>query len=176
MGRWVLANIIAWPVGIIIAIVLSYTIVNLFYPEETNLIVGICLGAVVAYSQQLIIKRYFKISAWWVFAAAIGIGLPVVIDSIVFELTGNDISITEIEIIDAAIVFFIGGLLTGLLQYNLFKSLTPKFIWWITISAFAWGLGWFGLMLGGLIHGLITGIAVLRLFELPVQVDLDKRE
>lgn len=176
LGRLVFASGIAWPVGIIVAIVLSYGVVNLFYSKETNLIVGLCLGAVVAYSQWLIIKRYFKIGAWWIFAAAIGIGLPFVIEVILSELSESEISITEIEIIDQAILLFVGGLVTGLLQYNIFKSLTPKFRWWIIISPLAWGIGWFGLILGGIIFGAITGITILRLFKLPVKVDLDKGE
>lgn len=174
LGRWVLANGIGWPVGFIVAIILSYGVVNLFYSKETNLIAGLCLGAGVGYSQWFIIKKYFKMSAWWIFAAAIGIGLPFIIDVIYFELSGNEIGITEIEIVDQAIALFIGGLLTGLLQYNMFKSLTPKYIGWIFISALAWGTGWFGLIFGGVILGLISGISILRIFKLQVQNDSDK--
>jgi hypothetical protein len=129
---------------------------------------------VVVDAQWFILKRYFKIGAWWIFAAAIGVGLPFVIVVILFEQNANEISITEIEIIDQAILLFVGGLVTGLLQYNIFKSLTPKFRWWIIISALAWGIGWFGIILGGIIFGLLSGITILRLFKLPVKDDLDK--
>lgn len=61
-GRLVLATGIAWPVGIILAIVLYFAVVNQFYPKEANLIVGLCLGTGVGYSQWLIMKKYFKIS------------------------------------------------------------------------------------------------------------------
>ncbi len=47
LGQWVLASGIAWLVGIILAIVLSYTVVNYFYPRETNLIVGLCVGGAI---------------------------------------------------------------------------------------------------------------------------------
>lgn len=174
LGKWVLTNSIAWPIGIIVAIVLSYGIVNQFYHKETNLIVGLCLGAVVASSQWLVIRRYFKIGIWWIFAAGLGIGLPFILEVLISELSGNEIGMTGIEIIDQAMLLFIGGVITGLLQFNIFKSLASKFKWWIIISAFAWGIGWFGLFFGGLILGLTTGIAILRLFELPVQVNTDK--
>jgi len=84
------------------------------------------------------------------------------------EIGGNDFSLIGIEILDQAILLFLGGLLTGFLQCNIFKSLTTKYTWWILISALSWGIGWFGLILGGAINGLIAGIAILRLFELPV--------
>ena len=44
---WVLANGIGFPVGFILAIILSYAVANIFYPKETNLIVGLCVGGVV---------------------------------------------------------------------------------------------------------------------------------
>jgi len=174
LGKLTIATGIAWPVGLIVTIVLSYGVVNLFYPKDTNLIAGLCIGAVVAFSQWLIMKRYFKIGTWWIFAAAIGMGLPFVIEFIFFELRGNELSITGIELLEPAVFLFVCGLITGLLQYSSLKLLTSKFRWWIIISALAWGLGWFGLMLGGVIFGLISGITFLRLFKLPVNVDLDK--
>jgi hypothetical protein len=174
LGKLVIATGFAWPVGFIVTILLSYGVVKQFYPKDTNLIAGFCLGAFVAYSQWFIIKRYFKISAWWIFAAAIGMGLPFVIEFILFELRGNESSLTGIDMIDPAVFLFVCGLLAGLLQYNSLKSLTSKFRWWIIISALAWGLGWFGLILGGVIFGFISGITFLHLFKLPVNVDLDK--
>jgi hypothetical protein len=169
LSKGLLANGIAWLVGIILAIVLSYTVVNLFYPKETNLIVGICLGAVVGYSQWLVLKKYFKPGVWWILAAAIGIGLPFVVIFVLYEINGVEVEFTGMEILDQAILLFMGGFLTGLLQFNIFKALSPKYAWWIIISTFAWGIGWFGLILGGLVLGLIAGFPILRLFSLPIQ-------
>ena len=174
LGKWVLANGISWLLGIIVAIVLSYGIVNLFYPEDTNLVVGLCLGTIVTYSQWFILKQYFIISIWWIFSASIGIGLPFVLIFIFLELGGREISISEIEIIDQAILFFFCGLLTGLLQYKVLKSFSNKSAWWIIISGLAWGVSWFGLFLGGAILGLITGIALLYLLEFPEKAKRDE--
>ena len=174
LRKWVLANSIGWPVGFIVALILSYGIVNLFYPKETNFLLGICIGAVIAFSQWFILKRFFKISVWWIFAAAIGIGLPFIIAVLFFELSGYDISITKIEIIDQSIAFFIGGLITGLLQFHSLKSFAVKYTWWIIVSALAWGIGWYGIVFGGVILGLITGIAMLRFHKIPIESGLDK--
>jgi len=169
LGKLVLSVGIAWPLGFISSIILSYSIINLFYPKDTNLIVGICLGAVVAFSQWLILRKYFRINVWWIFAATIGMGIPFIVEFILFEFGGNEFNFWGIEIFGPAIVLFLGGILTGLLQFNILKPHTIRHAWWILISALAWGIGWFGFMWGGgIIIGLITGITFLRIFNLPV--------
>jgi len=174
LGRLVLATGIAWPVGIILAIVLSYAVVNQFYPKETNLIVGICLGAVVGYSQWLIMKKYFKISTWWIWASTIGIGIPFVAEVIYVEFGGSENGLIKSELLGQIFTLCIGGLLTGLLQIKIIKSLSKRSIWWIIISTLAWGISWAGLFLGGVILGLIIWFTILRLLEISVQDELDK--
>lgn len=175
LRRWVLFNGIAWLIGIIVAFVIGYFIVNLFYPEENNLIVGFCPGIVVGYAQWLVIKKYFKISAWWIFASAIGMGIPDVIAVILFELNGIE-TLVGIMPVDLAIRFFIGGLITGILQFNLLKPFTPKYKFWLIASPLAWGIALFGAMIGGVFLGLITWIFLFRFIEFPNQEDLKKNE
>ncbi len=179
LGQWILATSIGWPVGMFLAFLLSYAVVNLFYPKETNLIVGLCLGAGVGYSQWHIINKYFKISAWWIWASAIGIGLPFVVDVLLVELVGVE------SVLNLFITGVIGGLLIGLLQINVVKSLSKKGIWWIFISPLAWGISWLSteivfvvgfFIIGGVVLGAITGIAILWLLQFPVQGDIDKAE
>ncbi|MFA6598142.1 MAG: hypothetical protein WCS69_10495 [Ignavibacteriaceae bacterium] len=169
LGRLVLATGIAWPVGIILAIVLSYAVVNQFYPKETNLIVGLCLGALVGYSQWFVLKKYFKISTWWIWASTIGIGLPFVAEVNYLEFSGSENSLIKSEFLGQIIVLSIGGLLTGLFQLKIIKALSKRSIRWIIISTLAWGISWAGFFLGGVILGLIIGLAMLRLLELSVQ-------
>jgi hypothetical protein len=76
LGRMAIGTGIAWPVGFIAAIILSCGVVNLFYPKDTNLIVGFCLGPFVAFSKRFILNKYFKVGTRRVFAAVIGIGVP----------------------------------------------------------------------------------------------------
>jgi hypothetical protein len=168
--KWLLVNSISWPIGIIIAIIFSYTIVNRFYHHENNLIIGLCIGSAVGFSQWLMLKRYFKIGLSWTLAAAIGIGLPFVIIFVLYELNGKECITSGINIVDNVIIMFIGGLITGFLQYHMIKPLIRKFKWWIIISTLAWGLGGLNLIIGGLVLGLITGITLLRLFDFPVEI------
>jgi len=169
LGRLVLVTGIAWPVGIILAIVLSYAVVNQFYSKETNLIVGFCLGAVVGYSQWFVLKKYFKVSRWWILATTIGIGLPFVAEVIHLEFGGSGNDLVKSELLSQIIILSVGGLLTGLLQLKIIKSLSKRSIRWIIISTLAWGISWAGFLLGGVILGLITGLAMLRLLEVSVQ-------
>lgn len=53
--NWIFVNGIGWMVGFFGVFVLSYQVANIFYPKETNLILGLCIGACVGYAQ------YFKI-------------------------------------------------------------------------------------------------------------------
>ncbi len=175
LRSWVLFNGIAWLIGIIVAFVLGYFVVNLFYPEENNLIVGFCPGLIVGYAQWLVINKYFKISAWWIFASAIGMGIPDVIAVILFVLSGNE-SIVGIELVDLILRLFIGGLIAGLLQFNLLKPFTPKHKFWLITSALAWGIALFGAMIGGVFLGLITWIFLFRFIEFPNQEDLKKND
>jgi len=74
--NWILANGIGWLVGIISAIILSYLVVNAFYQKETNLILGLCIGASTGYAQWFVLKRKFKISSLWVLVCTICMGIP----------------------------------------------------------------------------------------------------
>jgi hypothetical protein len=52
-------------VGLLGAIVLSHLAVNLVYPKETNLIVGLCTGAAVGSFQMVAVRRWITLSRGW---------------------------------------------------------------------------------------------------------------
>ncbi|TFG51520.1 MAG: hypothetical protein E4H37_07760, partial [Gemmatimonadales bacterium] len=84
--RWVVATTIGWVVGTFAAIILSYLVVNLVYPKETNLIVGLCLGAAVSLSQKMGVRRWLTLAHSWVWGAMVGIGIPFVVVVLLDEL------------------------------------------------------------------------------------------
>jgi hypothetical protein len=169
--KWILTIFLAFPAGLILAFPVSY-IINIFYPKETNLVVGLCLGAVVGYLQWLVLKKSFKISSFWGLACSIGIGIPFIL-AVVFDETGISLpEITNYEPLSWLFAGIIGGLITGLLQWPLFKPFFAKAGLWIAVSSIAWGLGLFaiqitgtfwlaGLCAGALILGVTTGAALL---------------
>ena len=71
----------------------------------------------------------------------------------------------------------IGGLITGLLQFRLVTSISKRGAWWIVISTLAWEVAWLACIntgvigiffAGGILLGLVTGIALLWLLRFPV--------
>ena len=63
--RWLASNTIAWPLGLLVAIILSHLIVNIFHPEETNLIDGLCLGLGIGFAQWQVLKTLMRINILW---------------------------------------------------------------------------------------------------------------
>ena len=171
LGRWVLANVISWALGIIIAIILSHTVVNLFYGRETNLIAGLCLGGAAGYAQWIVFKKYFKISTWWIFSGVIGIGLPFIAEVILLETGYGEMGFFGIEIIDQAIALLGGGLITGLLQFKILQPITNKYRYWIIVCPVSWGVGWIGIIFSGLLFGIISGIFLIRLIDFSIHED-----
>lgn len=190
LGQWILATSIGWLIGSFVGFALASIIIEDVIGSGVlgeilgYFMFGAGLGAGVGYSQWHIIHKYFKISAWWIWASAIGIGLPFVIDVLLVELVGVEYELKN-DILDQLITGVICGLLIGLLQINVVKSLSKKGIWWIVISPLAWGISWLSreiadvvgfFIIGGVVLGAITGIAILWLLQFPVQGDIDKAE
>lgn len=180
LGKWILAISIAWPVGGILAIILSYAVVNLFYPEETNLIVGLVIGGAVGFAQWFILKKTFKVNGWWIVASAIGFGLPIILVVIWFEMLGHESGLIENEILNRVLIGALGGMLVGLLQIIILKPLSNKALWWIVINILAWGIssgltgigpvnGMLFSLLGGVVLGAITGVGILWLLKFPLE-------
>ncbi|UCH11541.1 MAG: serine/threonine protein kinase [Fidelibacterota bacterium] len=182
--KWVLATGIGWPVGFIVAIVLSYTVVHLLYPKETNLILGLCLGGVIGFSQWYATRKHIKISAWWIAASAIGIGIPFIVGVVATELGVREPDLLKNVILDRTVIGITGGLLTGLLQVLIVKSISRKATWWIAISTLAWGVSWLvtaigapvGLIFGGVVLGVMGGIGILWMSEFPVEGETGRVE
>jgi len=161
-GRWLLATFLGWVGGIILAIVLSYLIVNIFYPKETNLIVGLVLGAVVGFAQMIAARRIVALTFRWVWGAAVGMGIPLLVAVIIDEIW---FSASEASDMMLVLVAVLGGAVAGFLQAPALRRHTPMAQWWVLASVVSWGLAWLisavigeaGFMLGGLVFGALSG-------------------
>ena len=170
LGRWFLATFLGWFIGIILAIVLSYAIVNLFYPEETNLIVGLVLGAVVGGAQVIAVRRTLYLTRRWILGAAVGMGIPFIIGVVVGKILFSGAEASDIGLVPIAIV---GGALAGLIQAPMLKRHTARAKWWILASVVSWGAAWLvstawgglGLFTGGLVLGAVSGFLVIWLLK-----------
>lgn len=116
---------IAWLVGIIGSIIVAH-IVNIIYPKETNLVVGLCVGAVVGYSQRFVLRKQITVDGWWELACAIGLGVPFIV-VVIFDEVGFKLpDLPRQQLLNRTIIGIIGGLLSGLLQLRLLKPLHVK--------------------------------------------------
>jgi hypothetical protein len=167
-GRWLLATVIGWGVGIIFAIVLSYAVVNLFHPEETNLIVGLCVGAGVG-SAQVIASRRMISSRWgWVLGTIAGIGIPYTINVLLAEGWLGTIQVSKIWLV---LIVIVAGVLAGVLQVASLMRHTLRARWWIWTSVITWCVTWFisltlhdpGFIVGVLAYGSMSGAILIWL-------------
>jgi hypothetical protein len=135
--RWVVATIIGWFVGTLAAFILSDVVVNLVYPKETGLILGLCLGAGVGLSQKIAVRRRITLAHSWVWGAMVGIGIPFAVVVLHNELRpGAGESWPELP------ALIIGGAICGLLQVPALRPHTSWVYWWVLASTASWSLAW----------------------------------
>lgn len=173
MIRWIVANTIAWPLGLFLAIILSHLVVNIFHPEKTNLIVGQCVAFSIGFAQWQVLKTLMKISILWFIVPAIGIGLPYGWFIMQVE-AGNDLPfLLNTEGVFLAMLFFICGAIVGLIQSQLISINRSKSYLWILLSGIAWSISitLTNFLFSGLIIGLVTLAAfILTLKELNIKI------
>ena len=178
--RWVLATTIGWSVGIITAFIVSHLVAPIIYiviPHETNLVFGLCLGAVVGYVQRRFAPNPMTASGRWVLSTTVGMGTPFVVVAIAQEIWSG---IT----LGLVLIVAVGGLVTGLLQLPNMRKHSTRSGWWVLTSIVGWGLGWLtmnlafgvGLLLGGALLGMVTGGAMVWLLQSPPSTEQDARE
>jgi len=161
-GRWFLGTLIGWLVGALIAIGLSYAVVGLFFADETNLIVGLVMGAIVGLAQLIAVRGALPLTGRWVWGAAAGLGIPFVVGVVVSAVWFN---VTEASNTWLVLVGLAGGGLAGLLQAPVLRRRTAHALWWIPASSVSWGVAWLasvawaeaGLLLGGAVLGAVSG-------------------
>jgi hypothetical protein len=166
------ATFIGWVIGVVAAIGLSYLIVNPFYPKETNLLLGLCMGAGVAVAQKLVLQPFVPLSWRWVWGAAAGIGAPFAAAVLIGELWPEPSEAPDIWLVLAAIA---GGALAGALQAPGLRPHTALPQAWILASLISWGLAWFtsavlgeaGFLLGGIVLGASSGAGFHWLLRRP---------
>lgn len=179
-GRWVLATTIGWLIGIIAAFIVAHLVAPIVYiviPHETNLVFGLCLGAVVGYVPRRYAPNPITASGRWVLSTTIGMGMPFVVVVIAHEIWSG-------IPLGSLLVVTVGGLMTGLLQLPNMRLHSRKSGWWVLASTVGWGLSWLavdlvlgvGLVLGGAILGAVSGGAMVWLLQRPPSTEQDPDE
>jgi hypothetical protein len=90
-------------------------------------------GALLAgLPQWLLLRRYLALSAWWIAAMALGIGLT-------HGLVDGYVAWT---IFLLPLIMLVSGAVLGVLQWLVTRRLVPQAFWWIPVSALGWYLAW----------------------------------
>ena len=162
-GRWLVASTGGWVVGLLAAIVLSDLVVNLVYPKETNLMVGLCTGAAVGSFQILVVRRWITLSRGWAWAAMVGMAIPYVAVVLVdeFGLGMGDFPAGWLFGFTAVA----GSVIGGLLQARVLRRHTSRASWWVVATVVSWGLAWSLGLLGGIALGAVGGGVLIWLLK-----------
>jgi len=169
--RWSIATCVGWIVGVVVAIALSYAIMALLGGvEETNIFVGVFMGACMGLAQLLGVRGVLRLGARWVWGSTAGMGLAfvaaILLGQYVFRFEGP----VDNLLIPVAIV---GGLLTGLFQRTSLRPYTARYNLWPLLSALSWGVAWVaanvigmaGVLFAGVIFGVLSGALIVWLLE-----------
>ena len=164
-ARWLLATLIGYVVGAGFAIVLTGTIggiaslLGLFHPRETDLIVGLCVGAAIGLAQVIAVRWVLALNLGWVWGGLVGFGLPFTLDVLLDE---GWLGAIEVPLAWLITVGIIAGALAGIIQTAALRRHTPRAGWWTWMSAASFGIAslcFFSLDDAGL--GLIAGMLVV---------------
>ncbi len=169
--RWLLGTTVGWVGGIIGAIVLSELLLSLVYqPEESNLIVGICIGAAIGSSQIVAVRRWIALPRGWVWGLMVGVGIPFVVADVPSDKLGLGLSgIPENWML--GLVAAAGGLISGIWQARILRSYTSKANWWILASIVFWGLAWLNILTIVPVLGAVGGGLLIWLLRSPAATE-----
>jgi hypothetical protein len=159
-AKWFFATAIGWIVGVILAIILSHLVVNLFYKENTNMIVGLCIAFTVGLGQMIAARGALPFSWRWIWGSTLGIGIPLLVATLIVERVadgGFEWGFFALGVIGAAV--------SGIIQAGVLKDLAVRPKCWIGACTLSWGLVWLlrvfmgenALAIGGLIVGAAGG-------------------
>lgn len=185
--RWTTSTFWGWLLGIVLIVGLS-SLLDSMGIEDMQFYVGLGMGAGVGYAQWLLLRKHIPMSKNWIWFSAAGMGIPFII---------LDLLLTKSFTYKMPLGVVLGAILVGFLQFRLLKRHSEKANLWIWSSIAGWTLGVLAvltidytkqlppylssnlllalinlllILLGGIILGVITGIALKKIVkeEAPV--------
>ena len=148
-----------FPLGWIIG-ALSKVSVDIVWLLDEKLVatlsVGMMTGLMIGLSQYLMLRKQIRYAGWWILAAIIGWVAGFVI------IRGTN---------GVVWVYALSGAVSGILQsYVLWRQVNSPLLWAAANTAGWFVGGIFGLFIGPIIAGLITGFSIVRLLNSMNQV------
>lgn len=175
--RWVRGTLVGWLLGLLIIIVagIGGDLIGMG-DADSQVIIGLGMGAGVGYAQGRVVKRWLGAARNWVWTSAIGIGVPFVVFDFVGAIWSRLPDVVRLELEIA-----ICGLVVGALQRRVLSPHSSRANWWIPACVAGWTLAtgtaasgslidsiFLGkllnlatILLGGAVLGLVTGGALV---------------
>ncbi len=123
----------------------------LFDKFGTALSIGITTGFMIGLLQYLLLRKRIKHAGWWILAAAVGWVASVII-------TGG--------LKDIILVCALSGVISGTLQFIILWRQVNLALLWTLVNLAGWFIGGvYGLFIGPVIAGFITGFGMIWLLN-----------
>jgi hypothetical protein len=155
-------------------------LLGLFRFRETNVLVGVFLGASIGLAQVIAVRRVLPLNLRWILGATVGFGLPCTVAVLVNEGWFGAVEASVVWLIPIVIV---AGAFAGVIQTAALRRHTHRAGWWIWTSVVSWGitsLPFFslddpglGFLIGVLVSGALSGAFLIWLVSTsPVTDDV----
>jgi hypothetical protein len=144
----------------------------------SNTLMHVASGSVLAFGtgilQKMLLKKYFRVSFFWVISLIIGFVFAELLAGLILwklQIYRGLINVfNNTNHFPEASIFALAGLISGILQIRLLKPYYRKRFYWIISCTFGWGLlilstyfRLFALLFGPFLFGAITGLVFYRL-------------
>lgn len=170
-ARWSAATLIGYGLGVALAIVLT-SLLAAALPEsvETDILVGMCVGASMGLAQTFVLHARARSRMRWVLGATVGFGAPF---TLVVALSESLIGPTGADALWVVLTAVLAGTLGGAVQRSALRSTTRRAGRWVWMSAvlgtalsgvFLWASDPpLGLLVGAVVYGVLGGGLLARL-------------
>ena len=185
-GLW-LGWTLATAGGMLLGFLLTIPLVNLLDLGFARVIVPILAGALIGFSQWIVLKRYLTTSADWVLAGGTGWAAGYALGLLLVQ----NLPCTLLGGIAAYLLF---GAIVAMVQWQVLRREIPSALTWIVVNALAWAAGWSASQVAldlffhdpviepvlstsviagtsGLVAGAITGIALIWIARRPEKLE-----
>lgn len=137
---------------------------------------GLILALGTGILQRELLKKYCRVSFFWVASLIIGFLAAELVAGIVLwrlEILRGLINIFNTDVhFPESLIFALAGLIAGMIQFRLLKPYYNKRLYWILASTLGWTffilstyLSLYAFILGAAIYGAISGFAFYRMME-----------
>lgn len=161
---WLIVGLLSWPVGFMVAVLLSEIAINPWHPKPTNVLIGLSMGAAAGFGQWYVLRKSLPLGKWWIWASSLGVGVPFAVTIILAEFGVSLPGVLNDKNILWPTTFVTCGALAGILQINIISKYFHRAWLWIVVSVVAWTTSFalnFTIVLPGLILFVISGAGLV---------------